>query len=162
MREQQVSWNISRGVISPSSTFWPLLKYAWKCVHDQCHTHRILKVSTDMQYFGKPLEDLGEWEKIIFTSIIFCTWTVKLFNPQTCCYFCTAFFLHFHCLNAFNLLFPPWKFQSHDQNMFWSGLFYHKSLHGPISWKKVGLSGLGLYFSSTFLNFWCWLLTSST
>lgn len=54
--------------MAPSSTFWALLKYAWKFVHDQCHTNRVLKVSTEMQHFGKPLEDLGEWEKTIFTS----------------------------------------------------------------------------------------------
>lgn len=66
--------------MAPSSTFWPLLKYAWKCVHDQYHFQTVLKVSTDMQHFGKPLEDLGESEKIIFTSIIFFTWNVKLFN----------------------------------------------------------------------------------
>lgn len=72
-------------------------------MHDQCHTNRVLKVSTEMQHFGKPLEDLGEWEKIIFTSIIF---LYGMSNPLMLLFLQSFFFLHFDGLNTFNLLFP--------------------------------------------------------
>jgi len=61
---------MSKGITAPCSILAASDMCVDECAQPMPHT-RVLKTATDMRYSGITLEDLGRWEKIIFTSIIF-------------------------------------------------------------------------------------------